>query len=135
MGLTHMGLWGLEKVGIVPAGTQDVVQRMKVSGDALVRGGQAKVSVPFTTMFCAIARKKLTPLPYPISSGLHADVFAPSSKASLSGLRSDADSGWKREFDDTMVQPQLQNELFPQLLMAPTTASTASFSTTSFPTV
>lgn len=58
MGLTHMGLWGLEKVGIVPAGTQDVVQRMKVSGDALVRGGQAKVIVLFTTMFCAIAPKK-----------------------------------------------------------------------------
>jgi len=41
--VTHNGVWVLEKLGLVPAGTTDVGEQLKIAANALVAGGQAKV--------------------------------------------------------------------------------------------
>lgn len=41
--VTHNSLWVLDKVGLVPKGTFDVCETLKVALDGLVKGGQAKV--------------------------------------------------------------------------------------------
>ena len=41
--VTHNGVWLLEKLGLVPLGTTDVGEQLKIAGNALVAGGQTKV--------------------------------------------------------------------------------------------
>jgi len=55
--VTHYGLRLLEAVGVVPKGTWEVGETLKVAGDALVKGGQMKL---FTPMYLVIARKPLS---------------------------------------------------------------------------
>ncbi|EJD54091.1 hypothetical protein AURDEDRAFT_110716 [Auricularia subglabra TFB-10046 SS5] len=52
--VTHHALRLLEAVGMVPKGTWEVGETLKLAGDALVKGGQLKL---FTPMFLVIARK------------------------------------------------------------------------------
>jgi len=42
--VTHTGLRFLEMLGLVPKGTWEVCETLKIAGDALVKGGQTKVS-------------------------------------------------------------------------------------------
>lgn len=41
--VTHHGLWFIEKLGVVPKGTWEVGETLKIAGDALVEGGQKHV--------------------------------------------------------------------------------------------
>jgi hypothetical protein len=41
--ITHNGVWALEKVGLVPKGTFEVGETLRLAGAALVEGGQQKV--------------------------------------------------------------------------------------------
>lgn len=41
--VTHTGLGLLEMLGLVPKGTWEVCETLKIAGDALVKGGQTKV--------------------------------------------------------------------------------------------
>lgn len=43
--VTHNVVWVLEKFGVVPKGTHDVGETLKVAADALVKGGQTKVCI------------------------------------------------------------------------------------------
>ncbi|KAL1746042.1 S-adenosyl-L-methionine-dependent methyltransferase [Schizophyllum fasciatum] len=52
--VTHYGLKIIEMLGMVPKGTHDVGEQLKVAQDALVKGGQTKL---FTPMYLMIARK------------------------------------------------------------------------------
>ncbi|KAI0942168.1 hypothetical protein AcV7_002676 [Taiwanofungus camphoratus] len=52
--VTHYGLWFIEQLGLVPKGTWDVGETLKIAGDSLVEGGRAKL---FTPMYLAICRK------------------------------------------------------------------------------
>jgi sterol 24-C-methyltransferase len=54
--VTHNGVWLLEKLGFVPAGTTDVGEQLKIAGNALVAGGQTKVCLRNLTY----ARSNLT---------------------------------------------------------------------------
>ena len=53
--VTHYGLWMLEKLRMVPSGTFDVCETLKVAGDACVWGGKTKL---FTPMYLVVCRKK-----------------------------------------------------------------------------
>lgn len=73
--VTHYGLWFIEQLGLVPKGTWDVGETLKIAGDSLVEGGRAKVGLLsrlaqsftvalilfpiqlFTPMYLAICRK------------------------------------------------------------------------------
>lgn len=70
--ITHHGLRLAEFLGLVPAGTHDVAQKMRVSGEALVKGGQMKVrrSIPA----CLRALSLLTIDHPPLLAALHAHV-------------------------------------------------------------
>jgi len=52
--VTHTALRALEYVGLVPKGTTDVGESLKVAADSLVAGGRAKV---FTPMLLFVSRK------------------------------------------------------------------------------
>ncbi|PBK97533.1 delta-sterol C-methyltransferase [Armillaria gallica] len=52
--VSHNGLRLLEFLRIIPKGTWEVCEELKVAGDALVKGGQTKL---FTPMYLAICRK------------------------------------------------------------------------------
>lgn len=52
--ITQNSVWAMEKVGLVPKGTYDVGESLKVAGDALVAGGQTKL---FTPMALWVVRK------------------------------------------------------------------------------
>ncbi|RXW16875.1 hypothetical protein EST38_g8974 [Candolleomyces aberdarensis] len=52
--VTHNVLRVLEMAGVVPKGTHDVGESLKVAGDALVDGGQTKL---FTPMYLVVSRK------------------------------------------------------------------------------
>jgi len=52
--VTHNALWAMEKIGLVPKGTHDVGESLRVAGVALVKGGQTKL---FTPMWLAVSRK------------------------------------------------------------------------------
>ncbi|KAI6019908.1 S-adenosyl-L-methionine-dependent methyltransferase [Pisolithus orientalis] len=52
--VTHTGIRLMETFGLLPKGTWEVGESLKVAGDALVKGGQAKL---FTPMYLAICRK------------------------------------------------------------------------------
>jgi sterol 24-C-methyltransferase len=52
--LTHNAVWGLEKLGLVPKGTHEVGETLRLAGDALVKGGQQGL---FTPMHLFIVRK------------------------------------------------------------------------------
>ncbi|KAF8439047.1 S-adenosyl-L-methionine-dependent methyltransferase [Boletus edulis BED1] len=54
--VTHTGLRLLEMLGLVPKGTWEVCETLKIAGDALVKGGQTKL---FTPMYLVICRKPL----------------------------------------------------------------------------
>ena len=41
--VTHYGVWFLERLGLVPKGTWEVGEALKVAGDSLVEGGRTKV--------------------------------------------------------------------------------------------
>ena len=41
--VTHHGLWFIEKMGLVPKGTWEVGETLKVAADALVKSGREKV--------------------------------------------------------------------------------------------
>ena len=43
--VTHNAVWLLEQLGIVPKGTHEVGESLKVAGVALVKGGQTKVRI------------------------------------------------------------------------------------------
>jgi sterol 24-C-methyltransferase len=43
--VTHNALWIMEKLGLVPKGTHDVGEALRIAALSLVRGGQLKVSV------------------------------------------------------------------------------------------
>ncbi|PCH35373.1 delta-sterol C-methyltransferase [Wolfiporia cocos MD-104 SS10] len=51
---THYGLWAAEKLGLVPKGTWDVGETMKIAAEGLVEGGKRKL---FTPMYLVICRK------------------------------------------------------------------------------
>jgi len=52
--VTHSALWVFEKIGMLPKGTVDVGETLKIAADALVKGGQTKL---FTPMYLVISRK------------------------------------------------------------------------------
>jgi len=52
--VSHNAMRLMEFVGMLPKGTYDVGESLKVAGDSLVRGGQTKL---FTPMYLAISRK------------------------------------------------------------------------------
>ncbi|PCH35273.1 delta-sterol C-methyltransferase [Wolfiporia cocos MD-104 SS10] len=52
--VTHYGLWFIEQLGIVPKGTWEVGETLKIAGESLVESGRAKL---FTPMYLAICRK------------------------------------------------------------------------------
>jgi len=54
--VTHNAIWFMEKFGIVPKGTSDVGEALKVAGDSLVAGGRSKL---FTPMYFVVCRKPL----------------------------------------------------------------------------
>ncbi|KAK7024834.1 delta-sterol C-methyltransferase [Favolaschia claudopus] len=54
--IAHGLLWVLEKVGVVPKGTHDVGEALRVAAVALVRGGQLKL---FTPMYLVVSKKPL----------------------------------------------------------------------------
>ncbi|KAI0039380.1 delta-sterol C-methyltransferase [Auriscalpium vulgare] len=54
--VTHNAVRLMEFVGMMPKGTWEVGETLKVAGDALVKGGQTKL---FTPMWLAISRKAL----------------------------------------------------------------------------
>ena len=45
--VTHHGLWFIEKLGIVPKGTWEVGETLKIAADALVKSGREKVRFSF----------------------------------------------------------------------------------------
>lgn len=45
MFLTHNILWLMQLLRLVPQGTWEVGETLKAAGEALVRGGQTKVSI------------------------------------------------------------------------------------------
>ncbi|TFY60256.1 hypothetical protein EVG20_g7481, partial [Dentipellis fragilis] len=52
--VTHNAMRLMELVGLLPKGTFDIGEALKVAGDSLVRGGQTKL---FTPMYLVISRK------------------------------------------------------------------------------
>jgi len=54
--VSHYGLALLEYVRVVPKGTWDVCETLKIAGDALVKTGQKKL---FTPMYLVISKKPL----------------------------------------------------------------------------
>ncbi|KAF8649079.1 hypothetical protein AX16_006026 [Volvariella volvacea WC 439] len=52
--ISHNALWLMELMGVVPKGTCNVSEALKVAMNALVKGGQTKV---FTPMYMVISRK------------------------------------------------------------------------------
>jgi sterol 24-C-methyltransferase len=48
--VTHNAIRVMEAVGLVPKGTHDVGESLKVAGDALVAGGQTKVCLLITLL-------------------------------------------------------------------------------------
>ena len=44
--VTQNGVWALEKVGLVPKGTFEVGETLRLASAALVEGGQQKVRLP-----------------------------------------------------------------------------------------
>ncbi|OJA17869.1 hypothetical protein AZE42_05908, partial [Rhizopogon vesiculosus] len=52
--VSHTAIRFMEGLGLLPKGTYDVGESLKVAADALVRGGQSKL---FTPMYLAICRK------------------------------------------------------------------------------
>lgn len=52
--VTHYGLWLMEKLHLVPSGTFDVCEKLKIAGDACVWGGKEKL---FTPMYLVISKK------------------------------------------------------------------------------
>jgi sterol 24-C-methyltransferase len=41
--VTHNAIWIMEVLGLVPKGTTDVGEALKIAGDSLVKGGQTRV--------------------------------------------------------------------------------------------
>ncbi|THU98385.1 sterol 24-C-methyltransferase [Dendrothele bispora CBS 962.96] len=52
----HSIVWVMERVGMVPKGTMDVAQALKVALTSLVKGGQTKL---FTPMYLVVSKKPL----------------------------------------------------------------------------
>ncbi|KAJ7634665.1 delta-sterol C-methyltransferase [Roridomyces roridus] len=52
--VTHNALWFMEKLGLVPKGTHDVGEALRVAALSLVRGGQQKL---FTPMYLVVSKK------------------------------------------------------------------------------
>ncbi len=52
--VTHNALWVLELLGMVPEGTHDVGEQLRIAAVSLVKGGQTKL---FTPMYLVVARK------------------------------------------------------------------------------
>lgn len=50
--ITQNTVWALEKVGLVPKGTYDVGEALKIAADALVAGGQTKLFTPMQLFVC-----------------------------------------------------------------------------------
>ncbi|TCD71959.1 Delta(24)-sterol C-methyltransferase [Steccherinum ochraceum] len=55
MFVNHTGLWMLEKVGVVPTGTWQVSETLKIAADGLSAGGRLKL---FTPMYLVVSQKK-----------------------------------------------------------------------------
>ena len=72
--VTHHGLWFIEKLGIVPKGTWEVGETLKIAADALVKSGREKVRRAFTLLVSAIRFRDRT-LTVAIRAALHADVL------------------------------------------------------------
>ncbi|KAH8829486.1 delta-sterol C-methyltransferase [Flagelloscypha sp. PMI_526] len=56
--VSHNAMWLMEKIGLLPKGTFEVGEALKVAGASLVRGGQTKL---FTPMYLMVSRKPLPP--------------------------------------------------------------------------
>jgi len=54
MFVTHSSMWVMEKLGLLPKGTLDVVKAMKLTRTSLIKGGESKL---FTPMWLAVSRK------------------------------------------------------------------------------
>jgi len=52
--VSHNAIWLMERFGLLPKGTYDVSESLKVAADSLVRGGQKKL---FTPMYLVVSRK------------------------------------------------------------------------------
>jgi hypothetical protein len=52
--VTQNSVWLMEKVGLVPVGTYDVGEALKVAADALVAGGREKLFTPMRTFICQL---------------------------------------------------------------------------------
>ncbi|KDR80243.1 hypothetical protein GALMADRAFT_242548 [Galerina marginata CBS 339.88] len=52
--VSHNAIWLMELFGLVPKGTYDVGESLKVAGESLVRSGQQKL---FTPMYLVVSRK------------------------------------------------------------------------------
>ncbi|KAF8814976.1 delta-sterol C-methyltransferase [Phlegmacium glaucopus] len=52
--VSHNAIWLMERLGLLPKGTYDVSESLKVAGESLVKGGQTKL---FTPMYLVISRK------------------------------------------------------------------------------
>lgn len=48
--VSHNAIWMMERVGLIPKGTYDVSESLKVAADALVEGGQTKVSTALSIL-------------------------------------------------------------------------------------
>ena len=55
--VTHHGLWFIEKLGIVPKGTWEVGETLKIAADALVKSGREKVRFSFHRLWFWWRRK------------------------------------------------------------------------------
>lgn len=54
--VTHYSLWAMEKLHLIPSGTYDICETLKLAGDACVAGGKEKL---FTPLYIVICRKPL----------------------------------------------------------------------------
>jgi len=52
--VSHNTIWLMERFGLLPKGTYDVSESLKVAGESLVKGGQKKL---FTPMYLVVSRK------------------------------------------------------------------------------
>ena len=52
--VTHNAIWVMEKMGLVPKGTGDVGEALKVAADSLVAGGRSKVCAIWFLVLCFV---------------------------------------------------------------------------------
>ena len=84
--ITHNALWAMEKVGLVPKGTHDVGETLRVAATHLVAGGQQKREFTVAcSLPCQTANVWLTVSRY-FTFSVHADAAVPRQEASVDAL-------------------------------------------------